>query len=260
MAKKYLHKVQFGIADPHTFDDIIDDLHLRIELLPAFAIREPVKNLRFPFNNSTASLEDQLEGFVQDFLDGKLQPTIKSEPISENNDRSLVDVVALNYQDIVMDEGKDVLLEFYIEQCYPCEMLLPTLEKLAQLYASNIKLKSQVTVGKINVDANDIPDRGIQGFPTIKLYPAGSKDAPVFYYGTRTLKDMADFIRNHGKNKAEVVGIEEEQDTEDEMTCSFGSEECTATNRPNEQSDKVGVLKGSSVVQGETKPSGHDEL
>jgi protein disulfide-isomerase A1 len=219
-----------------------------------------VKNLRFPLNEPRAPLEDELEGFVQNFLDGNLQPTIKSEPVPENNECPLVDVVALNYQDIVMDEEKDVFLEFCIEPCYACEMLLPTLEKLARLYGSNTKLKSQVTIGKINVDANDIPDREIQGFPTIKLYPAGSKDAPVFYSGTRTLKDMADFIRDHGKHRAEVPGIEEEQVLEDEMTCSLDCKECAATNGPNEESEQAGVLKGSSVVQGETKPSGRDEL
>ncbi len=94
------------------------------------------------------------------------------------------------------------LLAFCIDPCWPCEILLPTLEKLALLYASNAKLEGQVTIGKINIDENDIPDSGIQGFPTMKLYPAGAKDAPVFYPGTRTLKDLADFIRDHGTNKA----------------------------------------------------------
>ena len=73
-----------------------------------------------------------------------------------------------------MDEEKVLLLEFYIEPCYPCEMLLPTLEKLARLYTSNKELTSQVTIGKISVDAGDIPDRKIRGFPAIKLYPACS--------------------------------------------------------------------------------------
>ncbi len=110
LAKKYRHKIQFGIIDPNTFENIFDDLHLRIERFPAFAIREPVKNLRYPLNEPSSLLEDELEGFVQDFLDGKLQSTAKSEPIPEPNGRPLVHVVGLTYQEIVMDQDKDVLL------------------------------------------------------------------------------------------------------------------------------------------------------
>ncbi len=214
-----------------------------------------MKNLRFPLNEPRAPLENELEAFVQDLLNGKLEPTIKSEPIPEKSQSPLVHVVALNYQDIVMNEEKDVLLEFCIEPCNPCKMLLPTLEQLARLYASDTKLKSQVTIGTINVDANDIPDRGIQGFPTLKLYSAGSKDAPVFYYGTRTLRDIAEFIRDHGKHRAKIPGLEEEQILEDE-----DSKEGAATSGLSEGSEQVGSFKTSSIAQAKTIPSGHDEL
>ena len=156
-------------------------------------------------------------------------------------------MVALNYPDIVMDDERDVVLEFCTEQCDHYRMLLPTLEKVSWLYASNTNHESQVTIGTINVDANEIPDREIPGFPTLKLYPASSKDAPVSFSKARTLRNMADFIRNHGKQRAETPGIEEEEDE-------------TATSGPNERSEQAGVSKGVSIAQGEPKPSGHDEL
>jgi len=43
------------------------------------------------------SFEEDLESFVQDFLDGKVEPAIKSEPLPESNGNLFVDVVALNY-------------------------------------------------------------------------------------------------------------------------------------------------------------------
>ncbi len=105
------------------------------------------------------------------------------------------------------------------------------------------------------MDANDIPDRGIQGFPTLKLYSARSKDAPVFYYGTRTLRDIAEISRDHGKHRAEIPRLEEEQILEDE-----NSKEGAATNGLSEGSEQVGSLKTSSIAQAKTKSSGHDEL
>ncbi len=108
-----------------------------------------MKHLRFPLNEPRAPLENELKAFVRDFLNSKLEPTIDSEPIPEKSQSPLVHVVALNYQDIVMNEEKNVLLEFYIEPCNPYKMLLPTLEQLARLYASNMKLKIRVTLERL---------------------------------------------------------------------------------------------------------------
>jgi len=42
-----------------------------------------------------------------------MPPSIKSEPIPEKQDGPVTVVVANNYKDIVLDETKDVLIEFY---------------------------------------------------------------------------------------------------------------------------------------------------
>jgi protein disulfide-isomerase A1 len=41
-------------------------------------------------------------------------------------------------------------------------------------------------------------------FHGFKLYPAGSKDSPVLYSGSRTPEDWAKFIRDNGTHKAEL--------------------------------------------------------
>ena len=57
-----------------------------------------------------------------------------------------------------------------------------------------------MTVAKIDATANDVPDE-IQGFPTIKLFPAGGKAEPLTYSGSRTIEDLAAFIKENGKYK-----------------------------------------------------------
>lgn len=57
-----------------------------------------------------------------------------------------------------------------------------------------------MTIAKVDATANDVPDE-IQGFPTIKLYPAGKKESPVEYGGSRTVEDLANFIRDNGSHK-----------------------------------------------------------
>ena len=53
-------------------------------------------------------------------------------------------------------------------------------------------------VAKIDATANDVPE-SITGFPTIKLFPAGKKDEPVEYAGSRTVEDLVQFIKENGK-------------------------------------------------------------
>lgn len=89
--------------------------------------------------------------------------------------------------------------------------LAPIYEKLAELYTSS-DLSSKVTVAKIDATMNDVPDE-ISGFPTIKLYPAGAKDSPVDYSGSRTLEDLAAFIKDNGKHG--VDGLAAQADDED---------------------------------------------
>lgn len=60
-----------------------------------------------------------------------------------------------------------------------------------------------MTIAKVDATANDIPDE-IQGFPTIKLFPAGAKDKPVEYTGSRTIEDLANFVRDNGKYKVDA--------------------------------------------------------
>ena len=209
LARKYRQNIQFGIADPVAVGSIVKDLHLDFSSLPAFAIREPVANLRYPMNKPTGIFSDALEGFVQDYLDGKLQPTIKSEPIPGKSEDGVVKVVGLTYQEIVMDETRDVLLIYCIASCGPCDALHPTLVALAKLFASSRNLEEKVTIAKIMYDANDTPERGIIGFPTIKLFPAASKSAPVTFFGDRTFDALANFIRDHGTHKGDLLDSEE---------------------------------------------------
>lgn len=66
----------------------------------------------------------------------------------------------------------------------------------------------QVTIAKMDAEANDIPDAGgdeIRGFPAFKLYPADKKAAPVRCLDDRTVDDWAEFIKEYG---AHQVGID----------------------------------------------------
>lgn len=68
-----------------------------------------------------------------------------------------------------------------------------------------------MTIAKINANENDTPEE-IEGFPTIKIFPAGSKNAPIEYLGSRSVEDMANFVRDNGKYKVDALHEPEEEE------------------------------------------------
>ena len=49
---------------------------------------------------------------------------------------------------ILIEQNQPVLLDFYADWCGPCQSLLPTVEKLAEVYEGKIEIQ------KVNVDQN----------------------------------------------------------------------------------------------------------
>ena len=138
---------------------------------------------------------------MDDFVAGKIEPSVKSEPIPEKQEGPVTVVVAKNYQDVVVDNEKDVLLEFYAPWCGHCKALAPKYEELAGMYKN---YADKITIAKVDATANDVPDE-IQGFPTIKLFRAGEKSEPVDYSGSRTIEDLANFIRDNGSHHIDAM-------------------------------------------------------
>ncbi len=75
---------------------------------------------------------ENLEKFARDIAAGAVEQFLKSEPIPEPNDEAVVTVVAKNFNEIVNDENKDVLIEFYAPWCGHCKTLAPIFEEAAQ--------------------------------------------------------------------------------------------------------------------------------
>jgi len=220
--------INFATIDAAAYGAHAGNLNLKADKFPAFAIQETVKNQKFPYDQEKKITHDDIKAFVDDFVAGKVEPSVKSEPIPESNDGPVAVVVAKNYEQIVLDDTKDVLIEFYAPWCGHCKSLAPKYEELGALYAKS-EFKDKVVIAKVDATANDVPDE-IQGFPTIKLYPAGAKDKAVTYSGARTVEDLIKFIAENGKYKAEVVEETEEASaapaaTESSTTAAEAAEE-----------------------------------
>ncbi|MCJ1263627.1 protein disulfide-isomerase precursor [Lobaria immixta] len=262
LAVKHKGKVNFAVIDAKAFGAHAGNLNLEADKFPAFAIQETVKNLKFPYDQTKKITHDDVGKFVQDFVDGKIEPSIKSEPIPEKQEGPVQIVVAHNYDEVVINNEKDVLVEFYAPWCGHCKALAPKYDELASLYTSNAEFDKQVTIAKVDATANDVPDE-IQGFPTIKLFPAGGKSEPILYSGSRTIEDLANFVKENGKYKVDAYeGKNETEASEEGEAEELGKQAPAATEGVKEKvksAAKEAVESVKSVVQ-DSDDEVHDEL
>lgn len=76
---------------------------------------------------------------------------------------------AEDFERVVLDAERPVLVDFYSNSCPPCRRLAPTIEKLAEEY------KDRAVVCKVNVDrVPPLAGRyGIQGIPAVLFFVRG---------------------------------------------------------------------------------------
>ncbi|KAL3865460.1 hypothetical protein ACJMK2_042848 [Sinanodonta woodiana] len=141
---------------------------------------------------------ENLEKFVNDLLDDKLEPYLKSEPVPSPNDEPVKVAVAKNFDELVNNDEKDVLIEFYAPWCGHCKSLEPKYKELAE----KLKDEPELTIAKMDATANDVPKPyEVSGFPTIYFAPKGNKKNPQKYNGGREVDEFLKFLAKESTNE-----------------------------------------------------------
>ncbi|MFY2203378.1 thioredoxin domain-containing protein [Escherichia coli] len=137
---------------------------------------------------------DAIKVFGEEFLQDKLKPFLKSDPIPEPNDGDVKIVVGKNFDEIVLDESKDVLLEIYAPWCGHCQALEPTYNKLAK----HLRDIDSLVIAKMDGTTNEHPRAKADGFPTLLFFPSGKKSFdPIAVETNRTVLAFYKFIKKH---------------------------------------------------------------
>lgn len=151
--------------------------------------------LRSVFPEESTVTADALKAHFGGFVAGTLKATTKSQAEPEDNNGPVTVLVGTNFERIVFDDEKDVLVEFYAPWCGHCKTLAPKYDTLGEEFATD----SNIVIAKVDATENDTPAK-IEGFPTLIFYPAGDKKNPVSYDGDRSVEAMSAFIREKRKS------------------------------------------------------------
>lgn len=193
VAKKFKDagkKVYFAVSNNNDFSQEVSEYGIegRLGEKPVVVAKDS-KDMKY-IMEADFSME-ALEKFVNELLDGKLEPHIKSEPVPDNTNKDVKVVVGKNFDEIVNDDSKDVLIEFYAPWCGHCKQLEPKYTELG----GKLKDEPGVTIAKMDATANDVPSPyKVEGFPTIYFKPKGKENNPKKYQGGREVKDFLKYL------------------------------------------------------------------
>ncbi|KAJ1864394.1 protein disulfide-isomerase precursor [Coemansia sp. RSA 989] len=247
--------INFVLIDANKYGSQADHLNLEHKW-PAFAIQAQSSLDKYPFSGELTS--DKVSEFVQDYLDGKLEPSYKSEPIPKTNDGDVFVLVSKQFNEIAFDKSKDVLVEFYAPWCGHCKNLAPTYEKLGQLMKG-----SGVVIAKMDAIANDVPSSEsalqVYGFPTIVLI-RGEDNSIIEYKGNRSLESLVEFIEENAAAKVTIdpKKLKEEDDDEEDNDDEDEEEEEAEAKAETEDSKADEPAKNDDEEE-DDKPAKADE-
>jgi len=116
---------------------------------------------------------------------------------------AVVDLDPSNFDKIVMDETKDVLVEFFAPWCGHCKRLAPDYETAAL----SLEGEDDVVVAKVDADKHkELGSRfGVTGYPTLKWFPKSNK-AGEEYNGGRSPSDFVSFFNEKSGTERTVGG------------------------------------------------------
>jgi thioredoxin 1 len=80
-----------------------------------------------------------------------------------------LEITDANFEELVLNSDKPVLVDFWAEWCGPCRMVGPVVEEIAKEY------DGQAIVGKVNVDNNPGVSMkfGIRNIPALLFFKDG---------------------------------------------------------------------------------------
>ena len=100
-----------------------------------------------------------------------------------------------NFEAEIKKAGKPVLVDFWADWCFPCQMLSPILDEAIE------ELKNEIVLAKVNIDEAPMISQkyGIEKIPTVMLFKEGK---PIsFFEGVRGEMEIKNWLNKNLKDE-----------------------------------------------------------
>lgn len=189
-------KVLFSISRPNDghghFQRLADYVGANTKKVPCIMLVE-AKGEVTKYRYTEEITKENLDKFMDDYYNRKLEKYMKSEEIPESQEGPVSVIVGKNFQSAVIDNDKDVLIKFYAPWCGHCKQLAPKWDAAAL----KLKANKNIVIAKCDATANEVPGVNIKGFPTLKFYPGNAKGNPIDFDGDRSEEGIIKFLKDH---------------------------------------------------------------
>jgi protein disulfide-isomerase A1 len=113
IAKEHKGAVNFVWIDAVKFVEHAKSLVLTEPKWPSFVIQDPKSQLKYPLDQSIAPTHQVVNQMMSEFVAGRLEPKLKTEPVPESQDQfAYYKVVGTTFEEVVLDNEKDVFVQF----------------------------------------------------------------------------------------------------------------------------------------------------
>lgn len=208
VAKNFRNQVLFVSinSDEEDHQRILEFFGMKKEEVPSMRLIKLEEDMAKYKPEKPDLTEENIKAFVEKFLKNELKQHLLSQDLPEDWDKTPVKtLVATNFDEVVFNKDKDVLVEFYAPWCGHCKQLVPIYDELAEKYKDN----ESIVIAKIDATANELEHTKITSFPTLKFYRKGDNQA-VDFTGERTVEGFSKFLDAGGVDaSAGVPDVEE---------------------------------------------------
>jgi len=184
---------------PATEKRVLDYFGFSEDNLPQLVLAEMGDDQMKKFQFTDELTGAGVRSFIKDFFDGKLAPSLKSEePAADDQTTDVVTLRGKSFADIVLNNNKDVLVEFYAPWCGHCKKLAPIFDEVGERMKSN----ENIVIAKMDSTANEVnvPGLAVKGYPTLFFFKGNDKANPIKYEGGREADDFVNYLKENAHN------------------------------------------------------------
>lgn len=113
IAKQYKSELSWVFIDGIKFVDHAKSLNLDTSAWPGFVVQDLTLQAKYPLKKAVDAAN--VAEFIAAYIEGEVEPDVKSAPVKEVQDESVWDLASDEYEQVVWEDGKDkdVFVEFF---------------------------------------------------------------------------------------------------------------------------------------------------